>query len=61
MTKSVRIENADTSDHSVMVQAWRKGAEGEPDVLVSETPLNSPAAMATLTIWKEQYLVVKEV
>ena len=26
MTKKVRIENADTSDHKLVVQVWQKGA-----------------------------------
>ena len=30
MTKAIRIENADTSDHKVVVQVWEKG-QGDMD------------------------------
>ena len=26
MTKHIRIENADTSDHKVVVEVWQRGA-----------------------------------
>ena len=61
MTKQVRIENADTSDHKVVVQLWDKSSGEGPDILVSEVPLGHPTALITQTIWKERYLVVKEV
>jgi hypothetical protein len=61
MTKQVRIENADTSDHKIIVQMWNKGVDGAPDNMVDEVPLNHPTALTTQTIWKERYLVIKEV
>lgn len=61
MTKKVRIENADNSNHKLVVQTWKKSPEGEPDVLVSETALNNPADLTEAYVWKEQYLLVKEV
>lgn len=61
MTKAIRIENADTSDHKVMVQVWEKSVGSEPDVLVSESPLDYPTAMTMLVIHSSRYLVIKEV
>jgi uncharacterized protein (DUF2249 family) len=61
MTKSVRIENADTSDHKVVVQTWQKCNEGEPDVLISEHDLSHPTQMHEGLIHQHQYLVIKEV
>jgi len=66
MTKAIRVENADTSDHKVMVQVWEKGRDLgngsiEPDTMVEEHPLDNPTAMIEKTIWAERYLVIKEV
>ncbi len=63
MTKSVRIENADTANFKVLVQTWDKGAEGQPDVLVREQRLDFPTAMtdSSTFITSTMYLVVKEV
>ena len=60
MTKSIRIENADTSDHKVIVECWIKQGEGKPDVLESSIPLDYPTALTTQTIWGTKYLVVRE-
>lgn len=65
MTKAVRVENADTSAHKLIVQVWDKGrdfGEGdiEPDVLVSEHALDYPTAMAEVYVHASRYLVVKE-
>lgn len=60
MTKAVRIENADTSNHKVVVQTWQKGQNGAPDTLKSEEVLAHPTQMLTGWIWQEQYLVIKE-
>ena len=59
MTKRIRIENADTSDHKVVVQIWEKG---EPDRLVREINLDYPTAMTgdEVCIHSGRYLVVKE-
>lgn len=66
MTKQIRIENADTSHHRVMVQVWEKGCESAdgsigPDVMVSESPLDYPTSMVALYIHSTRYLVIKEV
>lgn len=62
MTKSVRIENADTSDHKVVVEVWEKSyLDGMiTDRLVETHPLDYPTAMVTKTIWKDRYLVIRE-
>lgn len=60
MTKKVRIENADTSTHKVVVQTWSKGADGAPDTMQKEQELMYPADIGDFWVWKEQYIVVKE-
>lgn len=60
MTKKVRIENADTSNHKVVVQTWVKGAEGEPDKMTEEKTLLNPTDLTEGYIWQGQYIVVKE-
>ncbi len=59
MTKNVRIENADTSKFVVVVEVWSQ-SEGEEDSLIETRRLANPADLATLSIWKGRYLVVKE-
>jgi len=65
MTKQIRIENADTSNYKVVVQAWEKGRDlgdgnVEPDTMVSESHLDYAAALISLYICSSRYLVVKE-
>lgn len=62
MTKKVRIENACNSDYKVVVQAWDKGQNGEPDTLVREHVLGCLTAMTgdETFITSTRYLVVKE-
>jgi hypothetical protein len=61
MTKAIRIENADNSNHQVIVQVWEKGPEDGHVKMVEEHPLNSPTQMIEKTIWKNHFLVIKEV
>ena len=61
MTKQIRIENADNSDHKVAVEVWEKGQPDSPDILVNTVDLSSPTQMVSLTVWQNHYLVVKEV
>jgi len=58
MTKQVRIENADTSDHKLTVQTWQKRADG--DIMVKEESADYPTAMVTGLVFREQYLIIKE-
>lgn len=64
MTKNVRIENADTSDHKVRVRAQYLNTEtGEWADAATEpaVDLTHPTAMSTVTIWKEKRLIVEEI
>ena len=61
MTKAIRIENADTSNHKVVVEIWERHGVSEPDKLVETKELSHPTQMETLTIWGSRYLVIKEV
>ena len=61
MTKAIRVENADNSDHKVMVQVWEKSSDGEHAKMIKEYPLDSPTQMIEQTIWKNHFLVIKEV
>ena len=60
MTKAVRVENADNSDHVVVVQTWQKSGNNEPDTMIKEEELAHPTQMCEGMIWQEQYLVIKE-
>ncbi|MEL4280716.1 MULTISPECIES: hypothetical protein [Shewanella] len=60
MTKRIRVENADTSDHKVVVQLWDKGTDSAPDNLVKEFELHN-VQLEELTIWDTRYIVIKEV
>ena len=60
MTKKVRIENADMSNHKVVVQVFDKGRDGAQDVLVTESNLNNPFDMAEVLIFNTRYIVIKE-
>ncbi len=70
MTKKVRIENADTSNHKLVVQVWQKGAtmpdgmggkNQAPDVMANEYAINGPTDMVDCYVHSHQYLVVREV
>jgi hypothetical protein len=60
MTKSIRIENADTSDHKVNVFVERKNATGEWERVGDPIKLDHPTFMHVGTIWQGQRLVVEE-
>lgn len=59
MTKTIRIENADTSDWRVDVEVWDV-VEGGKLVLVAVHQLDNPATMKELYITNTRHLVVKE-
>lgn len=61
MTKSVRVENADTSSYKVKVFVEDKDAEGNW-VRQSDTPtgLDHPTAMQTFGIHSTRRLVIEE-
>lgn len=61
MTKTVRVENADTSSYKVQVEVWEKSTTpGQPDHKVEERVLSHPTAMLELGIHSHRYLIVKE-
>jgi len=49
MTKNVRIENADTSNHKLVVEVWE--TRDGMDQLMDTKQLNHPADMVTLAVW----------
>lgn len=63
MTKLVRIENADTANHQVIVEVWDRGfPEGEPDKLAFTRELAYPTAMTGDDVYltSTRYIVIKE-
>jgi len=61
MTKQIRIENADNSNHKVTVQVWEVDhSQGVPDKLITEHNLDYACQLITETIWANRYLIVKE-
>lgn len=66
MTKQVRIENADPSATTVVVEVWQKShavdgiAPAAHYTLVDTIRLDHPTALAAPTLTAERYLVVKE-
>lgn len=60
MTKRLRLENADTSDHKVVVQLFDKSQDGSPDTLFEEFEIH-PIELRELTVWDTRYIVIKEV
>ncbi len=61
MTKSVRIENADTSSYKVRLQAQEKNAEGEwVNIAEPATELQYPTQMATVGIHSGKRYIVEE-
>lgn len=61
MTKQIRIENADTSDHKVAVYVERQLADGTWVRDPSPVALDYPTAMHAAYIHSTQRLVVEEV
>ena len=59
MTKKVRIENADCSDHKIEVQVWNRAPDGKDD-LIQVISLDNPTAMIDVTIWDTKYIIIKE-
>ena len=60
MTKSIRIENADTSDHIVSVQTQDRQTDGTWLNVGAPLMLPHPTAMQTLTIWDSRRYIVSE-
>ena len=60
MTKLVRIENADTSNHVVVVQTFDVNPDGGEDILVHEEELTHPTALTDAHIFPGRYVKVSE-
>lgn len=60
MTKSVRVENADTSSYKVKVYVEDKDANGQWVRHPSPTGLDFPTAMQTFGIHSSRRLVIEE-
>ena len=67
MTKLIRIENADVSNHKVKINVYDRSnavpAEPGvilPDRLVESFDLNSPCAMKEVYIHHSRYVVIEE-
>ena len=60
MTKSVRIENADTSaQYKVVVETWNKNSDGQWELKSSDL-LSCPTEMKTFLLHDGQRFVVRE-
>lgn len=61
MTKSVRIENADTNDSkSIVVEIWANAVGESPAILVFSEELNFPTMMTTKVLNDGNFMVVRE-
>ena len=60
MTKAIRIENADTSNHKVVVEVWYKNHVTGEDVKEKEVLLDYPTSMTTEYIHDSKYLIIRE-
>jgi len=58
MTKSVRIENADTAPYKVVVEVQEK--RGEDWVTVDTEILHNPAQLTMKTLWSCRRIIVTE-
>lgn len=61
MTKSVRIENADTNDNkSIVVEIWANSVGESPAILVYSEELYFPTMMTTKILNDGNFMVVRE-
>lgn len=60
MTKTVRIENADTSDYKVVVEVYDMAVDGGDSKLVETLSLDHPTAQVAPYLTSTRYFVVKE-
>jgi hypothetical protein len=66
MTKTVRIENADTSSYKVIVEVWQQSHSHPADappvapVLIATHELGHPTALLTDYLTSDRFLLVKE-
>jgi hypothetical protein len=60
MTKVIRVENADTSNHKVRVVTQYKNTEGIWTDSSEIKELNNPTALSEFTIWDAKRIIVEE-
>lgn len=61
MTKRVRIENADTSDHRLAVEVWAADGDGKPVQIMRTIEMGGPTEQVEEYVHAGQVLVVKEI
>ncbi len=59
MTKRIRVENADTTDHKVEVEVWEDGTGGP--TFSHKINLHQPTEMADVYIHSTRFLIIREV
>lgn len=59
MTKTVRIENADTLKGHLVVEVWEVSPHGRADKMVKQTLLMHPTELMNLTLNHCRYIVVR--
>ena len=61
MTKTVRIENADTNmDKHIIVEIWTNAVGESPAILVYSEELQYPCMMTTKILHEGNFMVVRE-
>jgi hypothetical protein len=63
MTKVIRLENADASDHKVIIEVWQEDVGRKDDIadtLLETIALDNPGDLQYLTVFPGRYLVIKE-
>ena len=60
MTKLIRVENADTSQHKVKVSVFDRLNGDGPGMLAEEHKLDHPCQMKDIYIHNGRYLVIEE-
>lgn len=61
MTKHVRIENADTSNHKIRVTVQYLDNGVWVDAPAETDVLDLPTQMCTKTVWKTKRLIIEEI
>lgn len=59
MLHKINIKQADSSSQALVVQTWKKGEKGAPDVMIEQRYLNVPADLKEDYVGENQYVVVK--
>lgn len=61
MTKTVRIENADSgTDKKIIVEVWQNGRYNQDGGLVKTIELKNPTDLATEVVYQGVFIVIRE-